>query len=109
MNIPTISFADLGQNEAVVNIKKKIREGESSAYDVVMAMTDDQCRYALLMALVLLFGAAESNAPDMVAENWPVYKPLQEGHVILAQAAMSRTRPEVVAELENRLTQTKDY
>lgn len=86
---PAVPFKDL---------KLQIR----GAYDVVMAMTEDQLRYAMWCTLTLLFGSPTSNAPKELAESEPKTDEALVAVTCLAQVAVPKSMPQTVKKFQQQ-------
>lgn len=71
--------------------------GADVAQTTINSMSEEQVRYALWAALVLLFGAPESNAIDIVlGYSLPSAQDMAEAHVLLCQIGCGKCEADEV-------------
>lgn len=80
---------------------KELQADSYLAIDKVNSMTEEQCRYALVAVLILLFGSPESNA-DAVIHSYelPSRRYMAEAHLLLMQIGTGLSMADEVSRAE---------
>lgn len=95
ITVPTIPFAEA----SICN---------SRTHNVISTMTEEQCRYALWAALVILFGSSVSNATEVmlnmaVNDGLCEKLPVAEAQMILTEIGIGRESPVLVTSMKYAL------
>lgn len=81
---------------------------QGRAHTVVSGLTEEQCRYALWLTLVIGFGSPTCNfSEDILAHGLSEYLSVAEGQVLLAEIGVGVGSPEKVARLKKALEKKK--